>query len=279
MAVLEKLLRYDILVLGENIMMKKIKILICDDEEYHGIELEKLISVYGNEMEQDLVIDIYNNPVDVLEKVRENKELYDVMFLDIEMPEMTGVELAKQLRKVGAEMVICFVTSHTGYALSAFEVDAIGYVVKPVKYLDIKKIIEKAKIQIYYRMDVEEAEKKYIEITSGREKVMIELANVIYIEKRRNQCVFHMKDGERVCYDTLGNVYKQLNPQDFIYTHQGYIANFHHIKEVRRDMVCFGCGVEIPISRKYFTEVKKRHMDKIYRLRSERAREKESTNN
>ncbi|MFR7671592.1 LytTR family transcriptional regulator DNA-binding domain-containing protein [Ruminococcus sp.] len=74
-----------------------------------------------------------------------------------------------------------------------------------------------------------------------------------------------------MCYETLSKIYERLDHDSFIYTHQGFIASFHHIKEVKRNAVCFGRDVEIPISRKHYEPVKAMHMDKIYRLREEKS--------
>lgn len=70
-------------------------------------------------------------------------------------------------------------------------------------------------------------------------------------------------------YESASQMVKEIH-DSFIYTHQGFIASFHHIKEVKRNAVCFGRGVEIPISRKHYEPVKAMHMDKIYRLREEK---------
>lgn len=253
--------------------MQPIRIAVCDDEEFYCKELEKMVSVYGNETETELLIDVYSDASVLVEAVKKREKTYEMMFLDIDMPGMNGIEAAKAIRETDENVLLGFVTSHTTYALDAYGVEAIAYIVKPIKYKDVKKIVEKAKIQIYYRKDAAAAEKRYLEVKSGRENVLIDLEKVVYIEKRRNQCVFHLTDGEQVCYDTLAKVYKQLDSEQFLYTHQGYIVNFYHIKEVRRDAVCLGAGMEIPVSRKYYDTLKKRHMDKIYRVRDERRSE------
>lgn len=250
--------------------MREIQIAVCDDEEYYRDELEKLVSVYGNESETALAVDVYENAAILLAAIEQQGKMYDLIFFDVEMPGMTGIEAARKIYKLDTKALFCFVTSHTEYALRAFEVEAIDYIVKPMKYLDVKRVMKKAEIQIYYRVDREEAQSRYMDIVSARAKVTVDLTKVVYIEKRRNQCIFHLTDSEQICYDTLGNIYKRLNPQDFSYTHQGYIANFHYIKEVRTDAVCFGGGMEIPVSRKYYPKLKERHMDKIYRIREER---------
>lgn len=257
--------------------MRAIRIAVCDDEEYYRTEMEKLISVYGNESETELSVEVYEDAAKVLEEVECAAKSFDLIFFDVEMSGVTGIEAARKIYCLDAKVLFCFVTNHTNYALHAFEVEAIDYIVKPIKYLDVKRVMKKAKIQIYYRVDKEEAEDRYLDIVSAREMVTVDLTKVVYIEKRRNQCIFHLTDGEQICYESLKNIYKQLNPHEFYYTHQGYIANFRYIREVRKDAVCFGAGKEVPISRKYYSQLKERHMNKIYRIRDERQEDPSGT--
>ena len=258
--------------------MRCIQIAICDDEEFYRIELEKFVSTYGNEYETELNIELYENALQLLQAMEEQGKRYDLIFFDVEMPGLSGIEAARQIYRMKTGALFCFVTAHDGHALSAFEVEAIDYIVKPIAYSAVKRIMKKAKVQIYYSIDEEEVKKCYLEIISDSRKIMVELSKVIYIEKRKNQCVFHMTDGEHTCYDTLKSVYKQLESDDFIFTHQGYIANFPHIKDVTREKVRFGNGVEIPISRKYYESTKERHMNKIYQAREQRRKQEIESN-
>lgn len=249
--------------------MKLVNVAICDDEEYFLKELEKLVSVYANEAKCELEIDTYQDPERLVEEITSGKKEYQLIFLDVEMPGMSGVEAAKKLREEGYRDVICFVTGFEGYALDAFSVEAIGYICKPAQYLDIKKVIHKALIQIYYNWDVEEAKKRYLEVCTQKSSMMVDIRQILYLEKRRNQCVIHMETGEVVCYETLKHLFSKLNQQKFCYCHQGYIVNFDKIKEVKKEVICFGEGREVPVSRRYQGELRERHMNKIYRLGKE----------
>lgn len=252
--------------------MEAIKIGICDDEDFFREELDKLVSVYANEAEHDFDIHTYSKAEDVATDILEKNEEYHILFLDVEMDGMTGMEAAQKLRRAGYKGVICFVTSKDRYAFDAFGVEAIGYVKKPAKYQDVKRLVQKALVQIYYQQDEEEAKKRYLEITTQNEKVMLDLQQVLYVEKRRNQCVIHMESSEIVCYETLKKLYERLDKTKFSFTHQGFIVNFDKIKEVKKDTVCFGAGREIPVSRRYQAELRERHMNKIYRIRQERSK-------
>ena len=251
--------------------METIKIGICDDETFFREELEKLVSVYANESEQTLEIRTYAAAKTLATDILEEKEEFHMLFLDVEMDEMSGMDAARKLREHGYKGVICFVTGKDQYALDAFSVDAIGYLQKPAKYQDVKRMVQKALVQIYYQWDEAEAKKRYLEITTQNEKTMIDIRQILYVEKRRNQCVIHLEDSEMVCYETLKSIYEKLDKRNFCFTHQGFIVNFDKIKEVKKDIVCLGAGREIPVSRRYQNELREKHMNKIYRLRQERA--------
>lgn len=249
--------------------MPEMRIAVCDDEEFYRDELEKMITVYGNETGHTLTPDMWESVAALLDAVKHGNRDYDVIFLDIEMPELSGMAAAEELRRIGKNMALCFVTSFNAYALNAYGVDAIGYIMKPIQYLDLKKVMEKAEMQYWYHKKAEEAEKRYLEITFERRSVIIDLEKVVYVEKRRNQCVFHCTDGEQICYDTLKNIYKRLDHDVFMQIHQGFIANYNHVKEVLNDRVCFGSGMEAPLSRRYYEAIHSRYMDKINRLMAE----------
>ena len=246
--------------------MPKMKIAVCDDEEFYRDELTKMITVYGNEAGRELTMDTWASATDLLDAVKCGNKDYDIILLDIEMPELSGMEAAEELRRMGKNMALCFVTSFNEYALNAYQIDAIGYVIKPIQYLDLKKMMEKAEMQYWYRKKTGEAQKRYLEVMCERRSVIIDLEKVVYIEKRRNQCVFHLTDGEQICYDTLKNIYKQLDHDIFMQIHQGFIANYNHVKEVLNDRVCFGSGMEAPLSRRYYDAVHSRYMDKLNRI-------------
>ena len=99
--------------------------------------------------------------------------------------------------------------------------------------------------------------------------------NILYIEKRRNQSVIHLEDGETVCYESLKNLFDRLNQNKFCYSHQGFVVNFDKIKEVLPTYIALGDGREVPVSRRYQKELKDRHMDTIYQLQEKRRLERE----
>lgn len=240
--------------------MRHFEVRICDDEKYYIDDLKTLISTLSNELDYEIGVSTYLDVEELLQDVLEEKKPCHILFLDVEMPKMNGVDAAIKLRKEGYEGVICFVTGFDKYALNAFQVDALGYICKPARYDELKRLMKRACIQVFYQIDEEEAKKRYIEVSSHGKEFVVDLKKVLYIEKRKNQAIIHMEEGEITCYEPLKMLYARLNQEKFVYTHQGFIANFEKIKEVCHDSVMFGEGCEIPVSRKYQKDLRKRHM-------------------
>ncbi|MBQ7925823.1 MAG: response regulator transcription factor [Lachnospiraceae bacterium] len=254
--------------------MKNISVAICDDEEFFRDSLYSLVTACMNENKYTFSIERYTDGEMLLEDVASGDKEYDLFFLDIDMPKMSGMDVAKRLRQKGANGIICFVTSHDRYALDAYKVEALGYVIKPAQYVDVKKLVEKAVIQIFHQYDIKEAEKRFLEINTQKGKTLVDMQNILYIEKRRNQSVIHLEAGEVVCYESLKSLYDRLNQSVFCYAHQGYVVNFDKIKEVLPTFIALGEGREVPVSRKYQKELSERHMNMIYQLQEARRKER-----
>lgn len=128
------------------------KILICDDEQY---AVKKLVSVITEELPGNEIA-TFSFPNDAIKGAQEAKELqqeYDLAFLDIEMPEMTGIMLAKELKDISGDIKIVFVTGYADYALEAFSVFAKGYLLKPITKEKLSKVIDELKITYHYEDD------------------------------------------------------------------------------------------------------------------------------
>lgn len=250
--------------------MKKIEIAVCDDEQIYIDRIVKYIEVYSEEYEIDINIKTYNAGRELLDDVEKDISKFDIIFLDVEMPDIDGVDTARCIRKISDGVIICFITSFERYAIAAYGVEALAYVVKPVVYAELKRVLSRAVVMVQYAFDHKEAEERYIEVPVAKDTRIVDIRTIQYIEKRRNQCVLHCVDGEISCYETLKKIYAKLDNNIFIYVHQGYIVNFDTIKEVKENVVCLGDGIEVPLSRSHYKIVKNRHMSKIRRLLEER---------
>ncbi len=254
----------------EDALMKKIRLALCDDEHFFLKDMKQNLKKYEEETSYEIIVGEYCSGIQFLEDIKEKGLSWDIIFLDVDMPLKKGTEVAKEIRKNYEDVVICYITSFGEYALQAFEAEVLEYVVKPVDYQSLRHSLNRCIKQVQYIKDAKNIKKRYIEIQSKCKAALLCMDEIVYIEKRRNQCVFHMEDGEQVYYMTLSQAYDKLDPDMFFYSHQGYIVNFSHIKEVKTNAVCLGNGIEVPISRTHYKKLRKMHMDKIHKIRTER---------
>lgn len=243
--------------------MNQYRIAVCDDEAFYREEAMNFLTTYSNESGNAFDLHIYESGEELLKEY--DTTIFHILVLDVEMGAMSGIDVAREIRKKDENVVIIFATSHENYALGAFDVSAMGYLVKPISYVKLKKVLSNAIMTVDFIRDRELAKERYIEIKVKYETIRIEVDKIKYIEKRRNVSIIHMDGCEYTCYETLSQLYSKLDINKFCYTHQGYIVNFNMIMEVGKTMVVLADYIEIPISRKYYKEIKNRFMDTIYK--------------
>lgn len=243
-------------------------IAVCDDEEVYREQVITALKEYRTKKNVRFEIIEYTSGKELVKQCDENYMPFNMVFLDVDMPKMNGVEAAKKLREFSEVTAICFVTSYENYAYEAFGVNAVDYIVKPIRYDRMERIMTKA--VDWYRIHKErlEAEKRFVEIHKDGKTEIIDSRDLLYVEKKRNQCVLHFSNnGSIECYDTLSNLYERLDKTIFCYCHQGYLVNFYEIKEIRDKTAFLSREILIPVSRKYYTPLKERFNDKFERAR------------
>ena len=257
--------------------MHTYKIGICDDEPTFCESLKKLLTAYQAESKNQLGVRIFHRGEELIDSFHNGKCPYDILMLDVDVPDgMNGVQTAEKIREQNPDVIIIFITNYEKYALDAYRVDAIDYLVKPVQLDQLRRVMAKAIIQVDYVLDYQKSANRYLPIIVDYDKVNVEISKILYIEKRRNQSLIHTEDGDYSCYETLSQLYEKLDNNKFMYVHQGFIVQFPKIKEVERNSVCFAGHIRVPVSRKYQKEVQARFQDRLYRLR-EQMLKKEAT--
>lgn len=243
--------------------MYSYSVAVVDDEPEFRKRIVEMFTAYQSESSNQLIIYEFGNAEELLEVYKEKEHPFQILILDVEMGTINGAEAAKKIRKKDKTVSIIFVTNFPSYAIDAFEVDAIGYLVKPVEYIQLKSRMAKAIIDVDYLHDRLLASNRYLTVKMHFRDVPIEINGIYYIEKRRNQSVIHTENGEYTCYDPLKQLYESLDHPRFVYCHQGYIVNFERIKSINETQVCFSDHMVVPLSRKYYTDLKTRLINQI----------------
>jgi two-component system LytT family response regulator len=251
-----------------NNMLEKIRTLIVDDEPLARRNLRLLL-------EKDSQIEILDECRNGREAVKAVNELApDLIFLDIQMPEMDGFEV---IANVGAAQIhaIIFVTAFDQYALKAFEVHALDYLLKPFDDTRFKKALQQAKAQIEQR-EINKISKKLLALLEDREskrvytppktyltRIMVKLANRVvllrvdeidWIEADGNYAKLHVGRKAHLLREKMHDLEAQLDPQNFVRIHRSIIVNLERIKELHPHfngdyIVVLEDGVQLKLSR------------------------------
>ena len=189
----------------------------------------------------------YNSAVSAIKALRETP--VDILFLDIQMPELSGLEFAKILPK---ETRIVFTTAFSEYALEGYEIDALGYLLKPISYESFIKVAQKAldwftrisKIDNYKR-------DRFMFIKSDYKLVRVNLDEILYVEGLKDYVRIYLENGEKIMsLMNMKTLEDYLPRPEFLRTHRSFIVHMNKVKLIDRMRFVFG-DVYIPISDSY----------------------------
>ena len=185
----------------------------------------------------------------------------DLILLDMTMPEVDGLSVARELAGQDERPAVVFVTAHDNYAVEAFDLDAVDYVLKPVKPERLERAIQRA---LSRRSDTERSESKWLEelwIPHRSELIRIETDEVSRIDAERDYVRLHVGDRSYLLLQTIAGLEKRLDPAKFIRIHRSTILKKEHIKGLRHDglgvwSVEMDDGEALRIGRTYLPKVK-----------------------
>jgi len=205
----------------------------------------------------------FSNPLVALDFLRTNS--VDILFSDIQMPEITGISLLKILPK---KPLVILTTAYSEYALEGYELDVVDYLLKPITLERFLKAVERATQRFSPLSNVlfpettlpSEPSPQSIFVKDGTKLVKIRLNEILYIEGLKDYVSIYTKDRKVVTLQTLKSLEAQLLPYQFIRVHHSYIVSFEAIDAIEKEKIQIG-KVWIPISdtyRKSFKEFMER---------------------
>lgn len=227
-----------------------IEITIIDDDIDSIIKLEEAIKKYFSNLKYQININKYSSPEDFL-----NANITsDIYFLDVEMPKINGIELAHEIRKKEKNTIIFFCTNYTQFAINGYEVNALGYLVKPISDYSISKNLNHA---LDFLNEKEKKEKEKIQIHSYQGILVIPLVDIIYIEVKKHNLYFHLtpsssfKDKDIKIRGTMDSLEKALNKSNFVKTGNSFLVNLEHVVSIKCNNVILNDKSNLILSRKF----------------------------
>lgn len=224
-----------------------IKIAICDDEKIFRDNIENIISGYMKQKEILYEIDTFGSGKELVDLGIEMLQ-YTIIFLDINMDEMDGLETAQKIRAVSQEIYLVFVTAYVTYAFDGYKVEAVRYILKnKINFIEsVWECLDAIRIKMNYVI-----ERKSFDFTEGTKKISLE--HLLYIESRLHRLDFHvMAEGRLVkyaLYRTLNEIEKELADSNFLRIHQSYLINMKHLNKIVRYTAFLSNGAPLNIAR------------------------------
>ena len=231
--------------------MTKIKCLIVDDEP----RAREILEIYIQDIPTLQLIASCKDAIEAINLMATNS--VDLIFLDIEMPEISGLALAKTLNK---NIGIIFTTAFRDYAVEGFDLRAIDYLLKPIAPERFREAIEKYEFisDKGSNSNPNTPEKpQHLFIRSDRKMVKVLLDDIQYIESFSDYLKIHTTDGLVITRETLSRLKKKVPSAQFLRIHRSFIVNRRHISSFTKEMVIVGDS-ELPISRSYRTEIQEK---------------------
>ena len=218
--------------------MKPVKALIVEDNEFMATVLQDMLQQHGAEFS---IVEVAHTGREALEAMAARKP--DVVFLDIELPDMTGFELLQQLEDIRFQTI--FTTSHSHYAIKAFRFNALDYLIKPINEEELDEAIHRFLKSTNNRLDVKNAlfnlesqsvENQKLVLSTQNGTLRLPLKQITHIEGERNYSYIHLINGSRkLSSKHLAYFEDILNDKRFFFFFLSFMVNRYHIMALDSD--------------------------------------------
>ena len=229
-----------------------IKIAVVDDESYMLDLVQKIIkSIEG--MVEEIDVETFLKPELFLDRIRQESK-FDILFSDIEMPTIEGIEFAKIVKANLPDIVLIYLTAYERYAHKSYLVNAYQYILKEEMDMRIPEILKRCVMKIHNEKNQYRVIKANLSITK------IYYKDIIYFKKVKSAkyVQFYTTLGEFKERTTLENVMLDLNSKEFVLVERGYVVNIEHIHRISGNIISMDNGDDVVISRARFSEVKEK---------------------
>lgn len=230
--------------------MKTLKCLIVDDEA----PAIRLLESYVKKVPYLELVNATTNPIEAISFIE--KENLDIVFLDIQMPTITGIQLSKIIKD---KVSIIFTTAYPQFALESYELNAVDYLLKPFEFERFYSAVLKVKSSKEIKTNSTTTNDFVFIKTDGKNNFeKIYTKDILYIESLKNYVSIHLKDKQIITYSTLKHFETELSTTNFVKIHKSYIVSIQSIEKTDSLTVYLYNGKNLPIGetyKKHFFEV------------------------
>lgn len=226
-----------------------LQIAICDDESYYREKLQRLVKAYLDRHHLSGEVYFFASGEEFLSQ-NENNVKYDIVFMDISMDKLNGIETAMRMRSFHSDTYLVFVTAFVDYALEGYKANAIRYILKDALDVAVEECMD-AVLQKIRTTQVS------FSFTEGERKLYTD--NILYIESNKHKSIFHYMETDLIhyqIYTRLDAIEQKLSDCGFLRIHKSYLVNMKHIYKINNYVAYLDIGLELPVSRSHFRNAK-----------------------
>ena len=236
---------------------------VCEDGLKERETLRALIKRFFDDISCPVKIAVYENGASFLEDWNvNNPQSVKIAFLDIYMPGISGIEVARKIRETDGDMAIIFTTNSRDHGIEGFSVHALQYLLKPVGYHDVENALNRC-VKLFSDSIA------FIEVLSDRLMVRVLLKDIMYIEIFDHACLIHTEAETIKSYRSLDEIERQLmcmGARMFLRTHRSFIVNMRYIEDAEDSDFLLKNGAAVPIRKKDKLAVNQAYRDYLFSL-------------
>lgn len=237
--------------MGKIVNLAYMHTCIIIDDEIHSVDA---LRGYIEKVPELKLMESYNNPLTALEEIR-NGNKPDIVFLDVDMPELSGIEVAELLPK---DIAIIFTTGHSKYALQAFQLDAFDFLLKPFNYSTFHKSVTKVIERIGKVSSKEEIESMFINPGTKGKIIQLLIAKISHIEALDHSVCIFLQNEKFVTKVNLKEILQKLPPSRFIRVHRSFVINMELIRAVETHFIVLQNNERVPLGEVYKKSLRER---------------------
>lgn len=229
-----------------------INILLCDDEEKTLVRIRKYIDSICPGIKYPIDVTEYTSAEQVLKRLHSSDKISDILITDIDMPDLSGMEMAQVIRAEQLNVILIFMTAHSEYVFQSFEYEPFRYIRKEFMETELLPALQAACEKVNSGRDI------VLHIKTHDGIAMVRTGDILYYELENRKCIIYTVQNKR--YETWKKISELKNEmgkmeESFLQIYRGCIVNKRYITKIKSESVVLENDVEIPISKRKRQEI------------------------